>query len=251
MKRARPNIAALVLTALLSVASARAAPPPSKFDPPAYLPIAPLTSGTSVKPVSFTKVATLIPGGETWAIIADAQCKAPQSKTWTGHATGMGSAADLKRVFQEEAQGAGFQVSGGPADLFEAAKPGTHKSANLKVGALITGLHLRLCAGPQAKGVRGVAMKAKGSLVMTVEWQIYSKSAGQVLAKITTDGGDKLAVAAPAAGEVLRQKAFAQNTRALFAQDGFRALILGTDETPDPPPARHGRSPRTRHGPSG
>ena len=209
-----------------------------QFTPPALLPVAPLASGTSVKPISFTKAATLIPSGTPWAIQADAACHGETIKTWTGQATGLGNATDLKRVFQDEAQKAGFQVTGGPADLFETGRRGTRKAADLKIGALVTGLHLRLCAGPRPKGVRAGTQSAKGSLVMDVEWQVYSKSKGEVLARFTTRGGDRLATAAPAAGAVLRQAAFAQNTRALFALEPFRALILGTDETPDPVPSR-------------
>ena len=212
-----------------------------QFTPPPLLPVSPLASGTSVKPVSFTKASTLIPSGTPWAIQADAACHGETMKTWTGQATGLGNATDLKRVFQDEAQKAGFQVTGGPTDLFQTGRRGTRKAADLKIGALVTGLHLRLCAGPRPKGVRASAQSARGSLVMDVEWQVYSRSKGEVLARFTTRGGDRLATATPAAGAVLRQAAFAQNTRALFALDPFRALILGTDETPDPVPA-HGRA---------
>jgi hypothetical protein len=212
-----------------------------EFAPPPPLPVTPLPSGTSVTPVSFTKASTLIPSGTPWAIQADAACHGEVIKTWTGQATGLGNATDLKRVFQDEAQKAGFQVMGGPADLFEPGRRGTHKTTDLKIGALVTGLHLRLCAGPRPKGVRAAAVKATGSLVMDVEWQVYSKSKSQVLARFTTRGGDRLAVQTPAAGAVLRQAAFAQNTRALLALEPFRALVTGTDETPDPPPSREHR----------
>lgn len=237
-------LAAVVVASGLGAQAATAPERHPAFTPPPPLPVAPLQSGTSVKPVSFTKAATLIPSGTPWAIQADAACRGEVMKTWTGQATGLGNATDLKRVFQEEAQKAGFQAMGGPADLFAPARRGTHKSTDLKIGALVTGLHLRLCAAPRPKGVRAAAVSARGSLVMDVDWQIYSKSKGEVLAHFTTRGGDRLETPTPAAGAALRQAAFAQNTRALFALEPFRALVTGTDETPDPPAPRESRRSR-------
>jgi len=237
-------LAAVVVATSLGAQAATAPVRNPQFTPPPELPVTPLPSGTSVKPISFTKTSTLIPSGTPWAIQADAACKGEVLKTWTGQATGLGNATDLKRVFQEEAQKAGFQAMAGPADLFSPARRGTHKSTDLKIGALVTGLHLRLCAGPRPKGVRAAAVSARGSLVMDVEWQLYSKSKGQVLGTFTTRGGDHLADPTPAAGAVLRQAAFAQNTRALFALEPFRALVTGTDETPDPPSPRESRRAR-------
>ena len=214
-----------------------------EFAPPPPIEVAPLPSGTTVKPVAFTKAATLIPTGVPWALVSDAKCQDTQLKTWTGHAIGLGSATDLKRVFQQEAQAAGFQVTGGPAELFQTGRRGTRKAANLKIGALVTGLRLKLCAAPRAKGARGAAVAGKGSMAMDVDWQVFSKSSGEIVAQLTTHGGARLAAMTPAAGAVLRQDAFAQNTRALFAAEPFRALVLGAAEEADPKPDKPPRRP--------
>ena len=219
-----------------------------EFALPPPLEIAPLPSGTSVKPVAFTKAATLIPTGQPWALVSDGACHDAQLKTWTGHAIGLGSATDLKRVFQTEAASAGFQVTGGPADLFQTGRRGTRRSADLKVGALVTGLHLQLCAQPRPKGARGAAPAGKGAMAMDVDWQLFSNSKGEVLAELTTHGGARLAEVTPAAGATLRQAAFAQNVRALFAAEPFRKLVLGTAEEADPKPDKLDRADRRSPG---
>ena len=231
------------------VRSTPAKPAPDRhpeFAPPPTIEVTPLPSGTTVKPIAFTKAATLIPTGVPWALVSDAACGDTQLKTWTGHAIGLGSATDLKRVFQQEAEAAGFQVTGGPADLFQTGRRGTRKAANLKVGALVTGLRLKLCAAPRAKGARSAAVTGKGAMAMDVDWQVFSKSTGEVVARITTQGGARLATMTPAAGATLRQAAFAQNTRALFAAEPFRALVLGTAEEADPKPDKPPRRARLR-----
>jgi len=239
----RIRILIAILLAAARGGSAFAAPERHpEFNPPALIELTPLPSGTTVKPVAFTKATTLIPTGAPWALVSDAGCGDTQLKTWTGHAIGLGSATDLKRVFQQEAQAAGFQVTGGPADLFQTGRRGRRKPANLKLGALVTGMHMRLCAAPRAKGARGAAVAGKGSMAMDVDWQVFSNASGEIVARLSTHGGAHLAATTPAAGATLRQAAFAQNVRALFAAEAFRALVLGTAEEADPPPTERRRA---------
>lgn len=132
---------------------------------------------------------------------------------WRG-AAGQASDPDFAGLLQTEFAKAGLAAA-------EASAP-----ADLQLGARVLSFQAKL----DAKG---------GQTVMEVEWQVYSTSAGKVLAKLRTHGG-VAGTKAARLGETfaaLQQQAFAENVRQLEADPRFRQLAVAPGPPPAPPAA--------------
>jgi hypothetical protein len=105
---------------------------------------------------------------------------------------------------------AGFSVDGDPDNIFAP----TASTADLQLGAVITGMHFEFCAPMSGYGNMDLS---SGSGTMQVEWQLYSSIEKTVIAKITTSGQAKLDSAAHGTFNTLLMDTFKDNVDQLIA----------------------------------
>ena len=221
-------VVALVLP--VPVASAQS----FKFEaPPPAVAMSAAAGGT--QPIALTRIAANIPAGTAWAEMSKGSvpfpCERDELLKWE-EADNTLPTETFARVLREEFKAAGFATSGDPTNLFEreAAKP------ELQLGALITNLRLRHCYRE--------ALPFKEfwdtSLLMEVEWQVYSVTQGKVVARVTTAGGFQTKARDPSFIEVL-SGGFADNVKRLTQSDQFRRTIAIVGATPVTQPPAPGR----------
>ena len=196
--------------------------------PPAAVAMRAAEGGT--QPITLTRAAASIPAGTAWGEIATGSvpfpCKRDELLKWQESDNEMPTET-FARVVRDEFKAAGFATSGDPTNLFErdAVKP------ELQLGALITNLRLRYCYRE--------ALPFKEfwdtSLLMNVEWQVYSVTQGKVVARLTTTGAFQTKTKNPSLVELL-SGGFADNVRRLTQSDEFRKTIArrSTGDTPAP-----------------
>jgi serine protease Do len=185
--------------------------------PPAI--VTALDPGAPALPVSFARMAASLVDGQA---VADLRTGYVGCKTsgeilhWKSELNRF-SDPDFERLFREEFKKSGFNVSGDQTNLFEQDR----KGADLQIGALVTDLKVRVCATTISAHIDGAA-------IMGIEWQVYSASAGKVVARIPTVGGVSSVKTTAWSGTFakLMQATFAENVRQLEANPQFRQIVL-------------------------
>jgi S1-C subfamily serine protease len=204
----------------------------------ASAPVASAAESGAPAPVSFARMAARIPAGTTWATLQAVSgpfgCHDVKELTWSAKNNEDAGGPEFERTFREEFAAAGLQVTGDPNNLFQR----DDRSADIQVGALITGLSARFCANQTFKeSLAGSEhFEMKGEATMAIEWQVYSTSQAKVLARIPTTGAHRIEKAVDAGDGVLLQRAFAANVRALAASPAFRTAITGSAQAASMPP---------------
>jgi S1-C subfamily serine protease len=178
-----------------------------------------LAADAQVAPVSFARMAASLAEGQEVADLRAGYvgCKGSgKILRWTSELNRL-SDPDFERIFRAEFSKAGLRVSGEQTNLFEEdAKP-----ADLQIGALVTNIKARLCGTT-------FAVKLDGDAIMNVEWQLYSVSAGKVVARISTVGGVSAIKSGSPGGTLVKlmQASFTENVRQLTANPQFRQIVL-------------------------
>lgn len=222
---------AVGLVLALALAGPCAAAETIQVDVPAPATVPALEAGARAAPVSFTRMAANLADGQGFADVRRSYFCAYTTDVlrWRSNMNQF-SDPDFERIFRQEFAKAGLKVSGEQTNLFEADS----KAADLQIGALVTDVKARLCATAYIGWT--------ASSVMDIEWQVYSVSAGHVVAKIPTRGGVQ-DVKNSDSGEVLVklfQQSFAENVRQLEANPQFRQIVLGPPLANSPTPASAG-----------
>lgn len=203
---------------------------------PAHLKAAPVSSGGGVRPLVFSRLAVHIPQGRAYAKVEQgAFCTAAPDKTWSGSTATGRPPAPFASIFSREAAIAGVaMIAEDNSNLFEAASTA---AGEYEIGAAITDLQEEFC-------VQGSA--AKGAVRIGVEWQVYSRLQGKVVARFNTTGGaERKSTAAYAAVEVV-DEAFDQNVIALLSNRDFIAAVSRAPSVNDQPaPASSSLAPMT------
>jgi S1-C subfamily serine protease len=209
--------------------------------PPAVR-LEPLPRGVKARRVEFVKSVVAPKDGEAWGLayysisVQDPDHPRPRLGflNWnSGRIEGDG--ASFARIFNEEAQKAGFNTAGGDS-VFSDGESG----ADLKVGVLIDDLKGRFCVDcPNLFNRNGIP----ASVVMTAHWEIYSSLDRRVVAKVTTTGGADYK--SPLQGNVLPAifEGFRENARLLLANDDFRKLVTAPVTSAAPAAARDDLTP--------
>jgi S1-C subfamily serine protease len=180
-------------------------------------------------PVSFARMAARIPAGTVWATLQEVSgpfgCRDLKTLTWSAKHNEDAGGPEFERTFREEFAAAGLQVTGDPNNLFQR----DDKSADIQVGALVTGLSARFCADQTFKEsfAGSEHYEMKGEATMAIEWQVYSTSQARVLARIPTTGAHRIEKAVDSGDGILLQRAFAANVRGLVSSPEFRSAING------------------------
>jgi len=192
------------------------APPPIHLEP--------LPQGANARRIQFVRSVVAPKDGEAWGLAyysivvgdPDHPPPAPRFLNWnSGRIEGDG--ASFARIFNEEAQKAGFNTAGGDS-VFADSEP----AADLKVGVLIDDLKGRFCVDcPNLFNRNGIP----ASVVMTAHWEVYSSLDRRVIAKVTTTGGADYK--SRLQGNVLPAifEGFRENARLLLANEEFRKLV--------------------------
>lgn len=182
-----------------------------------------IPAGAKPQPVKLVRISSSIPGGKKWAEVAqNPLCITEESLEWEASRNAVPPDAELERAFGDALAKARLAVGSDPDNLFEER---TGSPSNLQIGALITDVRGKFCAFSGGDPF-------KGTLVMKVQWQVYSVTQAKVVARIEIEGGAELKRASDAADTILLVAAFGDSALRLTASDEFRAIVLADDATP-------------------
>jgi hypothetical protein len=188
-----------------------------------------LLEGSKPQPLEFVRVVVQPRNGEAWAIAYTSimvraegdTSPAYKMMTWTAGRVQDQTAA-YKRVFDEELKKAGFASNGADSVFGDVSDGG---GANLKVGVLIDDIQGRFCVDcPNLFNRSGIP----ATVIMNVNWEVYSSLDRKVIFKATTHGGadtkDRVGTSfLPAVYE-----GFRENVRQVLANPDFRRLVTSS-----------------------
>jgi S1-C subfamily serine protease len=183
---------------------------------------APLPAGAPSRTVSLTKIVARIDNEDRWAAMASGPlCLSTGRLSWAKSGADVRT-DDLVQVFRSEVEAAGYKVDGDDDNLFEEAA----SFSEYAVAGVIRGAEGALCF----PGFGGDD-KVKGSAVLDVEWQIYSRLERRVVARIQTRAGVEDRHTAAGGAQSMVIDAFAETVKALVASDEFRKTFVGAPHT--------------------
>ncbi len=198
-------------------AYAAESPPPLPLPPlpPVKMPIAP-----SAQSVVLQKVVIDLPAGEALATLQTGLwCITFKSVTWPGGLKEL-TVPGFVEIFHDEMIKAGYTVPGGSQNLFDTASATASEYA---MAARITHEHYQTCTN----GITG-----KGQVVMSIEWQLYSRLQARVVATIPTSAtfetskSDNVLLS-------LDNGVFTRNIEQLAASPELRKALSAAPATPD------------------
>lgn len=209
-------------------------PAESKIVIPPPAQVTALEPSTQTRPVEFTKVVVKLARGQTMGPLKGGWlCVQQEVLTWNGGSKELNPEA-FADEFKQQLVSLGYEVKGGSAELFHSEDEGSE----YLVGAAVDNIQIDLCF-PQSGF--GDVNTWKGSSLMSVEWQIYSRLDRKTVATIKTQGGfeQKGSTGGGAVSALLA--AFAENVRALAASTEFQSIFVGkpTDLTVARPAPRN------------
>ena len=178
-------------------------------------------------PVALTRVVFDLPRGARYEVRqAGLLCVTQHTLTWKGEPV-VREAQSYRIAFRTALRGEGVAAEGDPTDLFESQSA----PAEFSVGALVTAWRVRACVN--GDGFGSSLTNVRGDAGMTVDWQVFSRTAHQVVARVRTEAQVAQARPIPGDGAKLKALAFAANAARLAQDDTFRHAIGLT--TPAPP----------------
>jgi serine protease Do len=124
---------------------------------------------------------------------------------------------DLDKVFAREMKTAGF--SDGSDELF--ANP-DEAELDYAIGARIKAADGRVCGWANPNG----PPLWKGTMVLTIQWQIYERARRRVVATVETTAGYEVRDFSTTGNRSMLIESFGQNARALAAADEFRKIFI-------------------------
>lgn len=132
---------------------------------------------------------------------------------------------EFSDVFRRELEKEKYLVMGAPSSVFEEAPD---SKADILVGAVINKIQTNLCfpfSGSPTLSV-GSTNSVKGGSWMSITWELYSRSEGKVLYKITTEGSLKTEKSISGGYKAFLLGAFSANIKNLLADPTFVGLLL-------------------------
>lgn len=188
----------------------------AKVEVPPPVVVPPLDPGAEVQPVSFSRMAGNLADGQIIAEVGGCWFGASEPLRWRSSMNQF-SDSDFETIFRDEFAKAGLKVAGDKTNLFEQDA----KRSDLQIGALLTDIRVRACYGANVANI-------DGSGVVRIEWQVYSVSAGKVIARVPAVAGvsDQRSSAVGDLLVKIVQKSFAEDVRVLAADPGFRKIVL-------------------------
>lgn len=203
---------------LLGVSAASAQP----LTVPATPAAAPLAKDAQTRTVSLTKIVAKVDNDARWASVQSGPLCIPTGKLAWGKSGGQLQTDALEAAFRDEVEDAGFRMEGDKDNLFEEAASFTEYT----VAGVVKGAEGQFCFPGKLSG----GGKVKGTAVLEVEWQIYSRLQRQVVARVETRAGFESRRSADGVDMVVLD-AFAETVKALVASDEFRKAFVGRAPT--------------------
>ncbi len=188
-------------------------------------PPAPMTipAGAETKPTELIKVISEMKDEQTWGELRIGPFCIPFGKMSWPPKDELITQGDLFEVFDREMKAAGF----GPRDkgLFDTP---ADMATEFAIGARVTSAEGRICGWPNANG----PPLWKGSALLNVEWQVYSRVQRRTVATVATKAGFDVAQFAVHGERKALIAAFGENAKALAATPAFREVfIAGPSDT--------------------
>ena len=178
-----------------------------------------ITDQSRVKPIAITKVAAQIRRGTVVGGLGiGIFCTGSQDIKWRSGNKVFLSNEDLVDVFREELEANGWPVVGSTEDLFEGYDV---SGAEVLVAARLTDLESKFCAPGSGFG----NWDTKGSMRMTVEWQVYSPARRSLIGKITTEGSAEVSKPSDDSNFELLNQSFAVAANNLLANNDFLSMV--------------------------
>lgn len=183
----------------------------------ACLPQSAAASPASRSTMKFDRIAATLPDGQVFARgKVGLLCVPYETHTWSTGRDNLQLSA-FAEVFHKEALSAGLPVAGDPTSLFGDSG---YADSDLLVGASIYQMQVDACA-PWAANLNSV----KGSAVVGVEWQIFSKRQRALIYRVRTTGDFREKKATQGGLYNLVFGAFRANVRSLAADPGLQAAL--------------------------
>jgi serine protease Do len=176
-------------------------------------------SAASKRPLVLKRAVFALKEGQVWAYWGSAlACNVlPEALRWEAGSTDLDTSR-LAAVFNEELARTGL-ASGQSESLFE----GHAAADSLQVGAVIKDMRAQICSSSQRGGSNRTF---RGSVTMTVEWQIFDPIRREVVAKIeTTAQGEQNARSADGVDRVVIE-GFRENALALLSKPELQQALL-------------------------
>ena len=176
-----------------------------------------LALGATARPVSLSRVVFDLAPGQVWGERRGGLICIPRgSLKWRDGRTEVDDNI-FPDIFRREVRAAGFES--GSDNLFETAE----SAGEFTVGARVKSVTAQLCGAESEY----VSHREKGSMSLSVEWQIYSRLQRKVVATVSTSGAFSVdSFQRDPVVNTLLVGAFRQNVRQLTDSDEFRKVFV-------------------------
>lgn len=176
-----------------------------------------LPLGATTRPVSLSRVVFDLAPGQVWGERRGGLICIPRgSLKWRDGRTEVDDNI-FPDTFRREVRAAGFES--GSDNLFETAE----SAGEFTVGARVKTVTAQLCAAESDY----VSRREKGSMSLSVEWQIYSRLQRKVVATVSTSGAFSVdSFQRDPVINTLLVGAFRQNVRSLTDSEEFRKVFV-------------------------
>ena len=188
---------------------------------PPRISLAILPANQQTRPVAFTRFVYRIAEGTPYQQAWDwPTCITGHKLNWRFDEANTKPTVAFANIFRKQLVAAGFK-SADPdaAEIFGAPQV---SDAEYEVGAVLVGLQEDFC---QTAVLLTPIGGLKGAVRLDVEWQVYSRLQGKVVAKIQTSGGAERTWPTKAESTELVSGAFEQNVMALLSSKDFVAAV--------------------------
>jgi S1-C subfamily serine protease len=189
----------------------------------------PVPPGTPVRAIAFTKLYNTVGTDQVVGVISTGPLYcAPYRKMYSGFAAGELTDPAFRGIFNFDLKRAGFLPVGEASALF--SNELANEPTDLEIGGEIESVRLDVCF-PHADPYDNASTlgASKGTIEVSIRWEVFSRSERKVLAHLRTTGGFDLDKAEPNGLSRLWNAAFSQNVHALMDSREFRAVVLTTE----------------------
>ena len=163
-----------------------------------------------------------MPVGDPWLVQqGGAFCITNRTQAWPGGQSEF-NPPSFKEAFASEFKSAGLPIEGDPENLFDTGN--SDATADFAVAGVITEFVQHYCTPNLSPSAQ---TNQKGSVSMTVDWEVYSRLEKQIVATVHTTGDSTLDEPKPAGLSVMTVDAFTQNVRQLAASPDLRRVLAG------------------------
>lgn len=169
------------------------------------------------RPVEFGRLVAELPAGTPWMDIEYGPMCIPRGNRVAAGGREKVELRDAKALFRREITRAGLKADGGgDDDLFGPAKAG---DADFIVSGKVVLMHETVCFGSSFD-----QSEESGHLSMTVDWELFSKSRSEVVAKARTSVMEAMD-SRPGGAATLLNNAFAESVSHMAANPAIRRAL--------------------------